>query len=282
MPVVYVFGVTGMLGHYLLDILGKKEIPAVGFTRKDYDISTCSHQTLCDFFDKHHIGENDIVMNCAGIIPQKNTDKNLFYVVNAVFPILLSCVATVRKAKLVHITTDCVYDGRVGQYTEHDLSTEQNDYGLSKSLGERIQATIIRTSIIGHEQYGKKSLLEWVLSEHYDTGNVIQGYTRHLWNGLTCLELSKFITHIIHKGQLWNGVRHIFSDTVSKYELLCMIRDTYGLHTLTIHPSDTTSVDRSLRSVYASTVESFGYEIPPLATQIRELYTHHVKDIRPI
>jgi dTDP-4-dehydrorhamnose reductase len=279
---VYVFGVSGMLGNYLRETLNTNGIHLVGFTRDNYDIKECSYQTLYELFETHAIVENDVVVNCAGIIPQKNTDKKLFYVVNAVFPILLSCVANVRRVKLVHITTDCVYDGRVGQYTEHDPHTEQGDYGLSKSLGENIQATIIRTSIIGHERYGKKSLLEWVLSDHLSTGNVIQGYTHHRWNGLTCLELSKFITHIIRNDLLWNGVRHIFSNTVSKYELLCMIRDTYGLHTLTIQPCVTASVDKSLCSVYASSVESFGYEIPPLATQVQELYMHHINNIRHI
>ena len=101
-------------------------------------------------------------------------------------------------------------------------------YGITKSLGEPENATIIRTSIIGEELYHKKSLLEWVKS---NKDKSIDCYTNNLWNGVTCLTLSKIIYKMINENIFWKGVKHIFSpDIVSKYELCCYINKIYDLN----------------------------------------------------
>jgi dTDP-4-dehydrorhamnose reductase len=118
------------------------------------------------------------------------------------------------ECNVIHITTDCVFSGRGGRYDENSLHDCLDDYGKSKSLGENQNLTIIRTSIIGEEKTNKKSLLEWVKSQK---NNLIFGYTNHFWNGVTCLEMSKFIFTLIKEQNYWKGVQHVYSpDIVSK------------------------------------------------------------------
>jgi dTDP-4-dehydrorhamnose reductase len=147
---------------------------------------------------------------------------------------------------MIHITTDCVFSGKDGSYNELSEHDETNDYGMSKSLGELCNATIIRTSIIGEEVQNKRSLLEWVKS---NKGKDINGFVNHFWNGVTCLELSNVIYKIINEKLYWNGVRHIFSPkSVSKFELVSMINEVYNLN-IKINPFETENVDKTITTI---------------------------------
>lgn len=110
--------------------------------------------------------------------------------VNCEFPLLLASLSDQYSCRFIHITTDCVYDGKLGQYNENQIAKESNIYGLSKTLGKPSIATVIQTSIIGEEINNKKFLLEWVKSQN---GGTIVGYLNHLWNGVTCLQLAKIV-----------------------------------------------------------------------------------------
>lgn len=167
---------------------------------------------------------------------------------------------------MIHVTTDCVFSGKDGNYNEESLHDETNDYGMSKSLGELCKATIIRTSIIGEEVNNKRSLVEWVFS---NKNNTINGYTNHIWNGVTCLQLSKIIKIIIENNNYWNGVRHIFSPrTVSKYELVSIINNIYELN-IRINPLNTeVGSDKSITTIYETNKE---FNIPDLKEQIDEM-----------
>jgi dTDP-4-dehydrorhamnose reductase len=142
---------------------------------------------------------------------------------------------------------------------------ETNDYGISKSLGELGECTIVRTSIIGEEQINKRSLLEWTLA---NKGGNVNGYINHLWNGVTCFQLSNIIYDIIQKEMFWKGVRHIFSPTqVSKYELVCLINEIYDLR-ITINEYQTPQrIDKTLASIYDT---CYVFNIPSLKQQIQE------------
>ena len=147
---------------------------------------------------------------------------------NTLFPHKLNEISQKIRCRFIHITTDCVFDGSKGNYSVNDIHTAKDIYGISKSQGEPEEATIIRTSIIGEELYGKKSLIEWVKSRENCT---INGYTNHYWNGVTCFELAKYINNIINKNVFWSGVRHIFSpNIVTKYDLCCYINEIYNLN----------------------------------------------------
>jgi dTDP-4-dehydrorhamnose reductase len=184
--------------------------------------------------------------------------------VNSLFPHTLNAVKNRCGAEVIHITTDCVFNGSKGNYNENDLHDCVDQYGKSKSLGENLNLTNIRTSIIGEEQRNKKSLLEWVRSNRNKT---IDGYENHLWNGVTCLELTHIIEMIIAKKNYWNGIRHVFSpNTVSKYELASTINNIYNLD---IKINKTQAKENCYRNL--STVYNNIYTEKTIEEQIKEL-----------
>ena len=276
MQKIFIFGSNGMLGTYVSKLM-KDSFTTISFTRKDYDINNLNEKSLKKLliFNGKEIGINkgDIVINCAGIIPQSSNrrtiDKKMYYKVNALFPIFLGNICSEKRAHLIHITTDCVFSGKKGNYDENDTHDETSDYGVSKSLGELCEGTIIRTSIIGQEVRNKTSLLEWIIS---NSNKEINGYTNHKWNGVTCLQLSKIIKEIVTKKMYWSGVRHIFSPiSVSKYELSTIINDIYKLN-IKINKYETDkSIDKTLTTVYN---ENEKFKIPELKKQISELITY--------
>ncbi len=267
---IFVFGAQGMLGNYVLSYLSLN-YTVVGISRQDFNISSLTNSKLNQLFEDIGICDGDIVINCTGIIPQSG-QKNLreYFMVNSLFPILLSIICQQRKVQMIHITTDCVFKGDTGNYDENCLSDEISDYGVSKSLGDLADCCIIRTSIIGEEKKSKKSLLEWVKSNQ---GKEINGYVDHIWNGVTCLQLTKIIHSIIQQKKYWRGIRHIFSPrSVSKYELVSLINEIYDLG-IKVNPISTTRVDKTLSSVYDLEL------IPDIAEQILELpkFTLHLQ-----
>lgn len=263
---IFVFGSNGMLGNYMCSVLSKK-YTVISLTRNDYDLSNLEIDTLEILLKEKELEQGDLVINCAGVIPQaskqQEVNKNLYFKVNSLFPVVLNMLCNKLDARMINITTDCVFDGKVGQYSEKSKHTEINDYGISKSLGELCGAMIIRTSIIGEEKLNKRSLLEWVKS---NSGTKINGFTKHYWNGVTCLELAKVVLEVIERGLFWKGVRHIHSPTsVSKYELLKIINDTYGL-SIEVVPFETELVDKTLTTVFDEKLQ-----IKELVEQIKEL-----------
>jgi dTDP-4-dehydrorhamnose reductase len=230
---IILFGSNGMLGSYLNSYL-KDKYDVLALTRSDIDLSS-DETIIMEFLDKL-VGKNDIIINAAGVIKQRVFDITDMIKVNSLFPQILAKFKNKRGCKVIHITTDCVFNGGQGKYTEKDSHDSLDEYGKSKSLGENLDICNIRTSIIGEEKNNKKSLIEWVISNKNGT---IDGYENHLWNGVTCLELSKFIDKLIGEDLIWEGIKHVFSpNTVSKYELVSDINEIYGLG-ITINKKNT-------------------------------------------
>jgi dTDP-4-dehydrorhamnose reductase len=268
---IFIFGSNGMLGTYMCSYLSKTHI-VIGITRSEYDLSNLEIRTLRDLLIGKQLEKGDVVLNCAGVIPQasKQRDlyKNLYYRINSMFPVILSMICNEFGANMIHVTTDCVFDGKLGNYNENSEHTESNDYGTSKSLGELCDATIIRTSIIGEERLNKRSLLEWVRANRNGT---INGFVNHHWNGVTCLELSKVVLELVESGIYWKGVRHVFSPTsVSKYELVKMLNDVYALG-IEIKPYETETVDKTISTIYEK-----NFKIKELLEQIKELNIYYI------
>jgi dTDP-4-dehydrorhamnose reductase len=249
---VFIFGANGMLGRYIHSYFnGKFEV--IPLTRKEFDISLSFNSVSDYLFDNYNLSSNDIIINAAGIIKQRDFCKKQLIVVNSLFPHYLGDL----DCNVIHITTDCVFSGLSGKYDENHLHDCLDDYGKSKSLGENESLTVIRTSIIGEENINKKSLLEWVRSQE---NNDVYGYLNHFWNGVTCLELSKFIRSLIHEQDYWKGVRHIFSpDTVSKYELVSCISEIYNLG-INIISKEVEFCDRSLTTIYTPKIAKTIFE----------------------
>jgi dTDP-4-dehydrorhamnose reductase len=260
---IILFGKTGMLGNYIYKYFKNK----LFINCIDYRITNQNFSKLEELLIENNIDNNTCVINCIGLIPQKKniilSDKE-YYLINSLFPHILWQICKKYKCKMIQPSTDCVFNGKKGNYNECDIHDEINAYGISKSLGEPLECTIIRTSIIGLEIYNKKSFMEWVLSNN---NNKINGYTNHLWNGITCLEYCKVIDNIISNNIFWEGIKHIYSpEKVSKYELASMISSIFQLN-IEIIPSKTEiSYDKTLTSIYNN-----NFNIKSLYLQIEDL-----------
>jgi dTDP-4-dehydrorhamnose reductase len=266
---VFLFGATGMLGRYVMQFLESRGFTVKPIRRSDYDITAASLHTIKAMFVDMGIAQGDVVINCAGIIPQSGVTSSIdTFAANAIFPVLLDDICDNRGCPFIQISTDCVFSGRgTGGYLETDTPNETSIYGVSKSLGDRHFGTTIRTSIVGEERgpTPRGSLLEHVRSQR---GCAMRGYTNHRWNGITCLQLAKIIYQIIMRGSYWGGVRHIFSPrAVSKLELVSTINIVYQLG-IDVEPYDAPEcIDKTLSSIKLP-VNEFG--IPDIQDQLVE------------
>ena len=254
---ILIFGANGMLGHYMCSILSSIDT-IYPCTRKDFNIDMEDWSMLMELLHRY---QPNIIVNCAGLIPQKGSHSIASYFrVNTMFPHKLQKYCNQSPCKLIHITTDCVYSGNKGFYCETECSDVTNIYGHSKYLGEPLNACVLRTSIIGEELSHKTSLLEWVRQQ-----KEINGYVNHHWNGVTCLTLSEIVKLIIQENYFWKGVRHIHSpNSVSKYELCKMIAHVYELNISVIPYQDKKAINRTLNSLYPI------FYIKPIEDQLKK------------
>lgn len=214
----------------------------------------------------HEIGTVDGVVNCIGVTNRFSQQQPLVaYFINSAFPYLL---AHTYGSKLLHITTDCAYNGNAGApYTEESIPSPTDLYGLTKMLGEPANRSLVfRTSIIGPEISGFVSLLEWVRKQE---GKTISGYTKHLWNGVTTKQFGTIAQTIFRNRDAFptNGLFHIFGTDTSKFDLVSMIAKKYGVN-VRIVPDDTTALDRRLRTVKELNEQ---LRIPNLQSMIDEM-----------
>lgn len=193
------------------------------------------------------IGAVDVVVNAAGIIkPYSLKDPLVTMFVNGAFPHLLS---SVYGSKLIQITTDCAYSGLGGApYTEESPKTPNDLYGLSKSIGEPAdRSLVLRTSIIGPEIHGFVSLIEWVKKQD---GQEAKGFTRHLWDGITTKQYGEIVHEIVSHREHYpaTGLFHVFGSDVNKFEMVTAIAKKYGINA-TITPDNGPVLDRRLRTI---------------------------------
>lgn len=189
----------------------------------------------------------DIVINCIGIVKQlaDANDPLIALPINALLPHRLARLAQVAGARLVHLSTDCVFSGARGNYCEGDFPDANDLYGRSKLLGEvdYPSAITLRTSIIGHEMSGNRSLIDWFLSQSVE----VHGYTNAIFSGLPTVEIAKIIhDHVIPNTDLC-GLYHVSADPINKFELLSLVADIYSKK-ITIRPQHDFVINRSLNS----------------------------------
>jgi len=263
---VFVLGSKGMLGRYMSTYLSSY-FNVVDVTRNEVDAANVRQEEL--HTKLYHLGlkEGDVVINCIGTIkPMVDSLGDLNAIqVNSVFPRILANVCEDIGVKMIHPTSDCVFTGIKGQYTENDIHDISDIYGRTKSLGEPKNCNVIRTSIIGEEVGQGRSLVEWVKS---NKDKSVFGFTNHHWNGVTCLQLAKICKQIIDNKLYWEGVKHVFSNSLNKLELVSTISDVYGLN-ITVNPKETPEkCDRTLSS---ETEFYKNFQIPTLKEQIIEM-----------
>lgn len=264
---IYVLGSRGMLGRYVTKYLSQQN-EVVEINRDTIDASQQTEQSLELVLTNLGVKENDVIINCMGTIKPRVDqlgDLNAI-LVNSVFPRLLANVCEKNNWNMIHPTTDCVYSGNKGNYSEEDKYDVNDVYGMSKAMGEPNNCTVVRTSIIGEEVGQSRSLVEWVKS---NAGKEVFGFTNHLWNGVTCLQFGKICETIITTNNYWKGIKHLHSNTLNKKELVETISDVYNLN-ITVNAKETLIFcDRSISTIYEENLKSF--KIPSLKDQIIEM-----------
>jgi dTDP-4-dehydrorhamnose reductase len=254
-----------MLGRYVYTYLKLKNYDVAGLSRSEIDASCISSAELKSKLTDTDLSEGDVIINCMGIIKREDVPKIDFTSVNTIFPHTVAYVCESVGAELLHVSTDCVYDGLEGNYDENHIHTADDLYGMSKSGGEVDNATVIRTSLIGEEVGQSRSLIEWIKS---NANKTVNGYTNHVWNGITCLQFAKLCDDIIENGLFWRGVKHIISPSkITKHDLVKLISDVYELN-INVMPHETEiKCDRSLSSVRGELI----FKIPELREQLIEM-----------
>jgi dTDP-4-dehydrorhamnose reductase len=171
---IILFGSTGMLGNYIYKYLSHfYNIECID--RKLFDIETCNWIELENII-KYTIENNDIIINCSGAIPQQKCDIRKYIILNTLFPNKLNDISKKHECKYIHITTDCVFSGKHGNYDENSIHDAEDIYGITKSLGENNSMCIIRTSIIG-EELNNKNYFHYYYKQHLTS---LRRYNFHL------------------------------------------------------------------------------------------------------
>lgn len=200
------------------------------------------------------------ILNCVGVIKQRDEAHMAIpsITINALLPHKLASFASAWGGKVIHFSTDCVFSGNRGSYTEEDPSDAEDLYGKTKFLSELHggNALTLRTSMIGRELVGHRSLLDWFLAQK---GRTIQGFKRAIYSGVTTLELVEVVTLILRRFPTLSGLYQVVSEPISKYDLLCLLRDAYGIE-VEILPHETEISDRSMKGDRFHAVT--GYKAP--------------------
>lgn len=282
---VLIIGGDGMLGHQLVESLAPSFDVHATFRRSSacypfvakkgsgahFGIDVEDFESIAGVISR--IGP-DVVVNAVGVVKQRAEAKDAIISLetNSVFPHRLARACRKAGARLVHVSTDCVFSGSRGRYTQSDVPDARDLYGLSKLLGEVSGEGCItlRTSIIGLELSRKTGLIEWYLAQN----GRISGYKKAIYSGFTTLELARIIAMIIADHPEKHGLFHVSSDAISKYELLVKLDSRLGGR-VEILPDDEFNCDRSMlsgefRQQFDYTPPTWDEMLDELATQIME------------
>jgi len=277
---ILILGGDGMLGHQLLKYLHPRHEVKVTL-RQDLDayasFGLFNRENAYDDVDVRSLERLVEVMadfrpapviNGIGIVKQRPDAKESIpsLEINALLPHRLAVLCKGISARLIHLSTDCVFSGKRGRYLESDPSDAEDLYGKTKFLGEVHEANCLtlRTSIIGRELSRHTSLLDWFLAQ---TGTV-KGFTNAIYTGFTTLEMSRIIEKMLLEFPYAAGVYQVSSDPINKYDLLLLIREKLGL-AIEIIPDEVFCCDRSLDSSRFQT--DFNYIPRAWSAMIEEL-----------
>lgn len=279
---ILILGGDGMLGHRLLAHLSGRHdarvtlrrplaayaalrafTPANAFGNVELSTTAALEPVLAEF-------QPEAIVNAAGIVKQRPTaDEAIPSIeINALLPHRLAVLCAEIGARLVHMSTDCVFSGRKGNYAESDPSDAEDLYGRTKYLGEVHEPNCItlRTSMIGPELSRKTGLLEWFLAQR----GTIKGYRKAIFSGFTTFEMARIIELLLTEFPDASGVYQVSSEPISKFDLLRLVKERLALPT-EIVPYDDFVCDRSLDSTRFRA--DFGYRPPGWPAMVAELAT---------
>lgn len=280
---VLVIGATGMLGYSLFSNLSDyKHLDVFGTVRSIKKKEVFFKNRISKLFTNININDTssieriinylkpDIVLNCIGLIKQHDISKQHIsaITVNALFPHQLANICDNNGSKLIHFSTDCVFDGTIGNYKENDLPTATDLYGKSKFLGEVNYGRHItlRTSIIGHELSTSVSLIDWFLIQE----KCVDGFSKAIFSGLPTCYIAKILAELIFTNPKLKGMYHLSVDPIDKFSLLTLVAESYKKR-ITINNNTSFSINRSLNSTNFRNLTGF---VPPKWHELVE-YMHN-------
>lgn len=277
-----VLGASGMLGHTVfryfaqhadLDVYGtarsasvRKHFPDDLSERILVGVDVENQDTLARVFAEIR---PQFVVNCIGLIKQLADveDPLIALPINSMLPHRLARLCDLVRARLVHISTDCVFSGARGGYVETDRPDVEDLYGHSKLLGEVAypHTITLRTSIVGHELSSAHGLLEWFLAQQ----GRVKGYTRAIFSGLPTVELARVVRDVVLPRPSLSGIYHVASTPINKHDLLSLVADAYGKR-IEIVPDDTVEINRSLNATRFR--NATGYEAPAWPELVKRMF----------
>ncbi|WP_040257491.1 dTDP-4-dehydrorhamnose reductase family protein [Rickettsia hoogstraalii] len=269
---ILILGVTGMLGSSMFRFLSQdskfdvyataRNNSARSYFSKDLsdklitNVDVENYDSLVEVFNK---AKPEIVINCIGLVKQlaDANDPLKALPINSLLPHRLANLCKLANSRLIHISTDCVFSGKKGNYKESDFPDCYDLYGRSKFLGEvdYPHAITLRTSIIGHELVGNRSLINWFLSAE----GQVKGFEKAIYSGFPTVELARIIRDFVLPNKELHGLYHLASKPINKLELLKLVAEIYNKE-IDIIPSDELVIDRSLDAT--SFNEVMGYTPP--------------------
>ena len=278
---VLVLGASGMLGNAVLRVFAQSDGYSVSGSARSAGILRLLPSELRDLVfcgvDVENadslnrlfaVARPDVVINCIGLVKQhaEATDPLAAIPINSLLPHRLARLCDLAGARLIHISTDCVFDGSKGMYLEQDLPDAQDLYGRSKYLGEvdYPHAVTLRTSIIGHELSNAQSLVDWFLAQQCP----IKGFTRAIFSGLPTVELARVVRDFVIPNPDIRGLHHVSAEPINKFDLLHLIAHAYNKD-IVINPDDNLVIDRSLDS--SSFRKNTGYQPPNWPELVRRM-----------
>jgi len=266
---ILVLGASGMLGNAVFRLFSDdKKMQVFGTVRSESTKKYFHHSIrsgLISGVDVENIDsllsvfENtkpNVVINCIGLVKQlaESSDPLTALPINSLLPHRLARLSALLGARFVHMSTDCVFSGSKGMYSESDESDANDLYGRSKFLGEvdYPNAVTLRTSIIGHELVGSRSLVGWFLSQN----QTVRGFKKAIFSGLPTVEIARLIRDYVLPNSDLHGLYHVSADPISKFDLLRLISDIYG-KSIDIEVDESFVIDRSLNSSRFRSITGF-------------------------
>jgi dTDP-4-dehydrorhamnose reductase len=279
---ILILGASGMLGNALYRFFSASEnYVTYGTSRSPHLIQALPSALRPNIIQNINV-ENEsgvtellarvqpnVVVNCVGLVKQlaEANDAIAAIKINALLPHRLARYCQQVNARLIHVSTDCVFSGAKGLYIEEDLPDAQDLYGRSKLLGEvdYDNAITLRTSIIGHEINSHHGLVDWFLSQK----GQVKGYRKAVFSGLPTVELARVIRDFVIPHPALHGTYHVSASPINKYELLKLVASAYG-SPVTLVPDDNLTINRSLES--ARFKLATGYEPVVWPELIRQMH----------
>ena len=270
MKKILIVGIKGMAGHIIYNYLKKIDTYEVyGVARNikesttEFSLDVSNTEQLSKIIEENNF---DFVINCVGILNKDAEDHPVNAIwFNSYFPHLLEEITKNMSTQIIHISTDCVFNGERGKYKETDFKNGEGFYAQSKALGEitNIKDLTIRTSIIGPElNIDGIGLFHWFMNQ---TGE-INGYTSAYWSGVTTLELAKVLHFVIDKPL--QGLVHLTNGIpINKFDLICLFKDIWNKNDVMIKPYAGKVVDKSLEKS-----KKLAYDVPDYKDMLEEQY----------